>query len=253
MRRPEKCDLIHFAMEVWSGEKIHRKAFRVEAQRPWESYFDTGLNYDAVSLDDGSAVAEAIVDLAFTRERISVGKQWMSIACSGAWLELTTTTGHFTHATESVLRNGTQRVRQQRTSSVNTKSEIFEYACAHSVDAETEFSGEVQGNLSTSISPERGKVKWSIELTRSAQAVRDCMDENVRLCASLGFGDRSGELTLRAAPIDCRLLDARNRTLGRLATIGLFVKLKILGVDLVPKIRTFTVSLPALADRCQTG
>src|SRR5512147_2371596 len=119
-------------MEDWTGEAFRRKACRVEEPRQWEGYFDAGLKYEAVSHSHGSAKAEIVIDLAFTRERVPVGRQWMSIACSGAWLDLSTTTGCFEGATKSVERTGTQRVRRGRNSSVNAKHDSFEYTNAQS-------------------------------------------------------------------------------------------------------------------------
>jgi len=193
-------------------------------------------------------MAEVKVDLAFKRSRIPVGAQWISIACSGAWLRLKTTAGSFLDATTCAGRMGQHAIRQNSSSAVSAKLGALEGNFAQARDSEVSYQAEVQESLSTSVSADRREVAWTFELDRSAQPVRDCLDGNKELFASLGSGDSPGELVLRAAPVDCRVFDARNRALTVLASIAVAVKLGTLGIARNPKVRTLTIAIPALRD-----
>ncbi|HEY5958707.1 MAG TPA: hypothetical protein VIV60_19235 [Polyangiaceae bacterium] len=218
-----------------------------------EKYFDVGMAYAAVADAIGLAEAKVTIDLAFKRERWrALGSQWLSIACSGAWLELSTTGGEFTTFSCPDETTGTAHITEKSSTSANLKHRSIERSGSRAVERSVDASVQTQSPLSASINPQRREITWSFEIDRSAKTVRDCLDGNEALFATLQLGTKIGEIALKCSPTDVGVFDARNRRLSTLAQIGCMVKLRELP-DLLPKKRTYTVSVPARPSRREVG
>ncbi len=211
------------------------------------------MAYEAAADATGIVVASVTIHLSFKRERWRIlGSQWLSIACSGAWLNLSTTDGEFTSFSSPDETNGKAHFTEKSSTTASVKHSSIDLGGSRGVEYSVEAPVETQAPFSASIDSPHREITWSFELDRSAKTVRDCLDGNKQLHASLQMGDTGGEMALKCAPTDVGVFDSQNRRLSVLALVGCMVRLGEIP-DTRPYVRTYTVSVPALQSRREVG
>lgn len=225
------------------------KATLVGELEPTDLYFDARMAHEVTAFGSGLAEARVAINLSFTRLRCEIsGSEWLSLACSGVWLKLSTTAGKFTDYTKPVDPVGTGRVTAKDSITAGVKHSSIEVSASQATErGSVDFQTEVQAGLSASLTASEDEVIWTFELNRSPQTVRDCLDGNKHLHATMTVTGPGG-LTLECAPVDVRVLDAKNRPLSLLATVGLLLKLKKIA-RVAPKKRTYVSHVAAPLQR----
>jgi hypothetical protein len=218
---------------------------------PWTSKVPTIFTATIAGAEEGPSEARVEIQAAFRAHRIPMGgivRTEISIGCTGAHFRIEVDGGEFSNWHEGSTVEIEYNISRKRKASMSAKTQGLGLSVEQGADATAGFVGVEHSVAAVRVS--RQVVEWICELHRAELAIRDYLVGNLNLWAICSVQDRV-DVRSFAKPRDRRFFGSDNRALSRLASIGVYARLRAQNVHL-PEVDTVSHQMQIVRTQTQS-